>query len=803
MSEPASDDASVAGPRSVTSSQLPTRIDGESDAPAPGAGRPPPDAIGDFDIIGELGRGAMGVVYLARERSVDRRVALKVLPLHLAASGSAHERFRREARSVAALDHEGIVPVYRYGAAGDGQPFIAMKVVEGRSLGAILDDQVERVSPERAARLVAATARAIHHAHDRGILHRDIKPSNIMITPEDRALVMDFGLARDDDDATLTGTGDTVGTPAFMSPEQARALPLDRRSDVYSLGATLYEALTLAPPFRGAHGRAVMLQVVNEEPRWPRDLVPHLPAELDVIVRKAMAKRPDDRYRSAAELADDLERWLRGEPILARPIGGITRLGRWAWRHHRALAAGIVAAATMGAAVVAVGVGAGERARAGALAEQLAEVDGALEEGGARGVGRARDLLGAVSADAPEGSGVAERRARLEMLTATVVAGELERARAAIAERDRADLGLLAGEDDPVALRAQARAAISEALDAARAVLRLDPDEEEALRIVEAFVTGSRLVNLSGIRDGMRVDVRRFDEDDWRPTGAWEPVDLGGASGELPVAARLPTHGVLRVSGDGLVETRLPYRSDAFVLDFFVLPLPAPIPASPELEGMVRVPAGPCLLGGNARGSASGSATEEMVEGFLIDRTEVTVARFAAFVAAGGYGERRLWSDAGWAWRRAADVDGPDPTSVAGSAELPVVGINRHEADAFARWAGRRLPTEREWEKAARGTDGRLFPWGNARDAVGAPDALGAPGANAGDESPFGCLDMGRNAMEWTASAPASNAALAIVRGGAFSYDPRAGRSRCAAREALAPEDRQPFVGFRTAKDLP
>src|SRR5690349_14420075 len=337
-----------------------------------------------YELLAEIGRGGMGVVFKARQVSVGRIVALKMILSGELAGSRERERFRAEAEAVGRLQHPNIVQLYEYGEVG-GRPYFSLEFVGGGSLAEQLDGRPRPA--DRSAALVETLARAMHYAHQQGVIHRDLKPANVLLLPPDddeptgadhppkarqmgssslyflgplssaTPKIADFGLAKRLDTTGHTQTGDVLGTPSYMAPEMAagRSKDVCPATDVYALGAILYQLLTGRPPFRGATPLETMVQVTRDDPVPPRNLRPDLPRDLETITLKCLHKDLGKRYASAAALADDLRRWRDGETIAARPAGRIERLVKWVHRRP-AVAALYAVTILLGFSLVAFGV---------------------------------------------------------------------------------------------------------------------------------------------------------------------------------------------------------------------------------------------------------------------------------------------------------------------------------------------------------------------------------------------------------------------------------------------------------------
>jgi dienelactone hydrolase len=734
--------------------------------------------LGDFEVVRELGRGGMGVVYEARQVSLNRPVALKVLGPGLGLTPHAVQRFRREAEAAAKLHHTNIVPVYATGEQ-DGTHFYAMELIDGPSLDRVIRHVREsRGRPDgpcpgtqtvaygdaeaaveaaglsasslssgtayfdTVARLLAGVADALGHAHRQGILHRDIKPANLLLSPDGRLNLNDFGLARMLEEPGMTVTGEFLGTPAYMSPEQITGgrVPLDHRTDVYSLGATLYELLTLRPPFSGASRDQVLAQILRKDPPPPRTLNAKVPVDLETICLKALEKDPDHRYRTADALADDLRRYLNRFAIAAKRAGPVARLAKFVRRHKLATAAG--GAILLLATVAGITTWLYQRSRQD-VAEQAA-------------------------------------------------ATQAEREQADLARRQHEALAKVRDVERLI----QARK-FPEALALLESAVA--PDLADDARLEELRRGCSRLVSVVTDPPGVEVYCKPANA----PEAAWNHL------GPTPLDRVRLARGIHRWKFE-----KAGYEPEETIAYGFstadqqgvqrARTVPLDVRGSRPAD-MVRVArAGgrvPALYGLRTDGVAVGS--------FFLDRYEVTNRQFQQFVNQGGYQRKEFWEHdfvrdgKALAWDEAMalfrDATGrPGPVTWEhgsypdGREDYPVSGVSWYEAAAYARFAGKSLPTIFHWLGASGiDSDANIVPQSNFGGAgpakVGQYQGVG----------PFGSYDMAGNVKEWCFNGDGGGRRYAL--GGAWDEK----EYMFTTSDALPPIDRPRNCGFRCVQYLP
>lgn len=680
-------------------------------------GLEPGTRVGEFEIVRLLGRGGMGVVYVARQDSLDRDVALKVIPADRFGDRRV-SRFEIEALSAARLRHPHIIRVLSAGEANH-QRYIAMELIDGCDLRRVLDNLrvhkeadaslptlpgIQQAGHVRAvAEIIRAIADALHYAHQSGILHRDVKPQNILVDRDGTPYLADFGLAKDLRADSISISGQILGTPYYMSPEQAlaRRVPVDHRTDVFSLGAVLYESLTLQRPFDGDSLPRVLQAISFHEPPGPRKLNPRIHRDLETICLRALEKDPRKRFDSCAQFADELGRFLAHEPLSFRRSLPVVRLARRLLRNRgAALATGLLLVALLSFPIA---------WRAMQNAEQRAAI------------ARARERTADVTRVEPaELRGVIEQLR--ELRTRPLSAAQREEVDA-IEERVRAEglrlkqAGLAARADGlqqtDVLHWGSADARLDEAVQLllqARILLPGDPELEELSEVASTLPA----VRVRGVPPGWEVAVQTFD----MQTGAVSPPRPLGPTplDEFPLARGFYRFVIEDTEGDFCELTRLVDRRGMRVelaVD------PGSFDALSAIDGMVLHPGGEIRTQiGDDRFSV------QTVEPFHLDATEVTIGDYRRFLRATGYPPPPVW---GKFPREQQEILLPGdrhlPEKGTEWDDLPIAGVTLDGARAYAEWRHKRLPTAFEWDLAARTTALHAYPWTEAA-VVSAEDVL-------------------------------------------------------------------------------
>ena len=741
--------------------------------------------LGRFRIIREIGRGGMGRVLEARDNELKRTVAIKLIqPLGAPLTPEALARFAAEAQITGQLNHPNIVPVHEIGRTGDGALFFVMRLVRGRSLAEIIDemfgktpDEVEEWTRPRLLNAFVQACNGVAYAHNRGVLHRDLKPANIMFGRFGEVLVMDWGVARiqgrNPTDSKTSGTystalmltqdGNTVGTPGYMSPEQARGEQVDPRSDVWSLGAILYELLTWCPAYTGADSDEVIDASLAGLPPHPQVRAPHhvIDAEIADVALRALSPRPSRRFRNAAHLGEVVRGFLEGSQRRDRARLSVTA-GQSAWTRWRSLVA--------------------ERTAVRTRVEDLERLLAPWES-----LRRKSELLKA-----------RERLIELDVERGTTFGTLVRESEQALAQDPRSEPArqLLVRAYLERFEEAEEEGDLRQALFFKERVRAYDDGRHQA----ELRGTGS--LTLRTQPSGAEVSCERLSQQRlrWRAEESsslgrtpllWTEMEMG--SYVLTVTAperppmRYPVHITRRRSWDS---------GDAAVI----------VPAAAEIGlGYVHVPVGPFQVGGDAEADSSLPRAIRTLPGFVIGKFPVTREEYRDFLAA--------LPPADAAARAPRDVFGDRPA--AADARLPVTGVSWFDAVAYCAWRAAEdglpweLPLEVWWEKAARGVDGRVFPWGDRFDPTlakmrdsrpGAP-RLEPVGAFADDESVYGVRDMAGSVREWCGDAVfLADPGRRPIRGG--SWVDVARQCRCANRRGAEPEDVFVSVGFRLARRI-
>jgi len=844
--------------------------------------------VGEYEIVGELGRGAMGVVYEAFQPKLKRKVALKVLPANINLNTKQIKRFFQEAASAAKLDHPNIVSVYDFGEEG-GNHYMAMQHIDGGPLDALI--QKRKMPIDKAVRIVIAIARALHYAHGMNIIHRDIKPQNILIDKAGNALLADFGLAKDiTDGAGLTAAGQVMGTPWYMSPEQASGEKVGPRADLYSLGVTFYKLVTQQVPFIKRDIARVLYMVKHEEPPPPRKFAPTCPPDIETVILKSMEKVPAKRYQTCADLADDLERWLIGEPLKARPIGPVARLLRKAKRNKAVSALILVLLAVAGGLLAVSAQSAMAASRKLELAQNKAQEsvekedwaqaikhygawqqldpDNTLIEPGVQYALRKQkeieETAQAVKAAAQAKRARAqERKKKLQKITHQLAEGDQELKRAGrLRELIKGERSKLEYEQNPwkraVLLAklernqvAQWRRHYQEAVKIYLGAVGLLPDDNRArTAIAAAYMTlwrqamtdkkqeqadiyeplvrrddvlnkfsnelgGTEQISIDAVP--IRADVElynyaehpldgRLEADNVRPLGKTP----------LPKVPVKPGRYLLILRGKGFADLHYPILVEhGRKLDLNLMLLPAKeIP-----NHMAYVPAGTFWMGGDADATQSTKRKLVQVAAFLIGKREITFREYLEFLQTLANDTLRQTraprittrGQVTYLLKKVFKLEKADKKL----ADHPVYGISHNDALRYCLWRSKRdemtyqLPTEMEWEKAARGADLRAYPWGDffnpkfckMRDSTKADrkglseDVL----LFTQDKSAYGVHDMAGGVAEWTRSIM-GRAHIKIYRGG--SYLGGHNDARCASRRGLDARMTSLRIGFRLRAQL-
>ena len=626
--------------------------------------------FGDFEVIQVLGRGGVGTVWEARQVSLGRRIALKVLEPRFTANSRTLRRFQREAEAGGRLHHPGIAQIHAVGES-DGQHYIAMELVEG---GRSLADWIEEIrrapsTPEgyyrSLATFFATTADALQAAHDVGVVHRDIKPANVLVDPTGLPKVVDFGLAKVEDDLVLSRTGEFAGTPFYMSPEQAASqrIGIDQRTDVFSLGATLYEAITLSRPFDGDTVEEVVEKILLRDPPDPRKVRSRVPRDLAVICMKALEKRRERRYQTAAELASDLRRFLADQPILAQPPSPISKVAKWTRRHPvLSASSGITLAAILAIASL---VASNQRT------QRLLTMLGRL----GRAEHQADRYWPISSSRIPEYeawlSEVASLKPSLDELRRRWAKSPSEGIDSAwLDELDARffdpETGLVSGDHPEYGWGIQRR------LEAARDILRRGLDGQEGRQAWAAALNSIASPSLCPLYRGLHLEAQEgllplgLNES----TGLWEFAHL--PSGE-PSEFASPTGALPPAEGDGLTLVLLPGGE-------FSMGSQGTDPDAPNFD--------------EGHESIEGPVDSVILDPFFISKFEMTQDQWQRFCGS----------------NPAAYLAGSVYGSVAVTGRHPVEGLSWQDCALVLPRLGLVLPTETQWEYAARG--GTQTPWG-------------------------------------------------------------------------------------------
>jgi serine/threonine protein kinase/formylglycine-generating enzyme required for sulfatase activity len=727
-----------------------------------------PEKLGKYRIIEEVGRGGFAAVYKALDTTLNRPVALKVLAPHLLWDPTFVQRFQREAEVAANLNHPNIVTIYEVSQV-EGIYFIAMQFLEGRTLSQILE--VEGPLPaSQVQAIVEQVASALDYAHARGFVHRDVKPSNVIVADDGWATLTDFGLVKAGEGTKLSTTGVIFGTPEYMSPEQAEGEEeLDTRSDVYSLGVVIYEMFTGKVPFGGTTPLSVMRGHADRPPPRPSKVNPAISSAVEAVLLKALAKKRGERYQSAGEMAQALTAAVetKAEPKVEKKAPAVRGgLPLWGW--------GVIALVV------------------------------ALVSGGA--------LLWAIQGSKPVATPVPMVQAATSTATVTATATPmLLTDMPTPVPTPLPPTGTPTSTSTltkiPTPLPATATPVVPTPTPLPPTDTPVPPTDTPIPKLVA--VVQAEAMNVRGgpgteydvlgqVKQGDELEIlARTEGSDWLQVRlsdgkkGWvsaELLEVDGGVAAIPVAAVIP---------------------------------PTPTPSTPM--PMVHVPAGEFIMGGKGDSDEQPIHTVYL-DAFYIDETEVTNAQFTQFLNEQGNQEEGGGTWLGIEMKACLITEsGGQYQPKSGYGDHPVIEVSWYGARAYCQWAGKRLPTEAEWEKAARGTDGRTYPWGEGMDCDhaqyrGCGGKTVPVGSKPKGVSPYGALDMAGNVSEWVAdwydsdyyaSSPESNpegpaSGVYRVRHGGSWFSWQADlRAAARLKPAFPPYYTWDDVGFRCARGSP
>ncbi|HKY03988.1 MAG TPA: SUMF1/EgtB/PvdO family nonheme iron enzyme [Blastocatellia bacterium] len=750
-----------------------------------------------YKIVAKIGEGGMGAIYKAVHTKMDRVCAIKLLTSLSTDSEAAVERFKREARMASSIDNPHAVTIYDFGEAEDGLLYLAMEFIEGRQLTDIMKNN-RVIGGARVVHIVEQVAEALGAAHSLGIVHRDLKPDNIMIcrkgAESDYVKVLDFGIAKtiaDDGNENLTKTGFVLGTPVYMSPEQLSGEKLDARSDIYSLAIIVYEMLSGKLPFEGDTAHSIMIKRLTSSPVPLRNVSPNVSDAVDRVVMEALARDPENRLPTVSAFASELRQAVQVGTQALNP------------RATSALAEESKGPATMEWATNIDSQLLVPKDPPGTVGFEALSVSEPITSGG--GNGSASHQTGEDDrATPPAEIRVTENRASVKEAAkeAPPVIAEPPTASPTVVERSSAPTRAEAAPESTIVGKENATSSSPMLRWAALAAVII------LISLVGFFVFNSRASGFTLVVQGAPPGSEVFINDASR--------GVVGTDGKVEIAGLEPGEVSVRVRRDGFAEYTSSVSGEkggSRVVEAMLLPV------SIDYKGqMVLIPAGWFIMGSDTNEANEKPAHQVNLPAYYIDKFEVTNRQYKEFCD---------------------ETNRPHPVKgieeyFLNNPDLPVIGVTFDDALAYARWAGKRLPTEAEWEKAASWDPDtrkkRLWPWGDKPDQASAninrdmnkipPGGLppfARVGAYAGDVSPFGVQDMAGNVAEWTdsnyqayegnsaADKDFGNPEKRVVRGGSlFSNNDQARTSYRQAHDWEAKRNNNEvwLVGFRCVVDM-